>query len=430
MSGPPSARQVALDLLLEVTERRRPLDEALSKAQALETLEPRDRAFAHHLLLTTLRRLGEIDAVLARFMKRPLPAKRRAARAILRLGAAQSLFLNTPAHAAVSTAADLAAVHEPPSFVALINAVLRRVATEGRAVLANVDAERVNTPPWLWQVLAEAYGEPTTRLIARGHRSAPSLDLSCKAETALWAERLGGRMLPTGSVRLTDPPRVDALPGYDDGAWWVQDAAAALPARLLGPIAGQHVIEIGAAPGGKTAQLAAAGAYVRAVDRSPARLAVLRENLARLGLDADVVDADARIYQPATLADAVLLDAPCSATGTIRRHPEVPYQRSEGDIAKLVVLQDELIDAATRMLRPGGVLVFATCSLLPDEGERRIDAALERHRNFTHEPITPDLIGGLGELINARGELRTLPCHLADDGGMDGFFAARLRRQT
>jgi len=430
VSGRPSARQVALDLLLDVTERRRPLDEAVAAAHALEALEARDRAFAHHLVLTALRRLGELDGVLARFMKRPLPTKRRVARAILRLGAAQSLFLNTPAHAAVSTAADLAAKHEPPSFVALVNAVLRRVATEGRGALAALDAERANTPSWLWHALIDAYDEPTTRLVARCQASAPPLDLSCKADPAFWAERLGGRLLPTGTIRLVDPPRVDTLSGYDDGAWWVQDAAAALPARLLGPIDGRHVIEIGAAPGGKTAQLAAAGARVTALDRSPARLAVLRENLARLRLEAEVVDADARTYEPATLADAVLLDAPCSATGTIRRHPEVPYQRDEAGIAKLVALQDELIDAAMRMVRPGGVLVFATCSLLPEEGEQRIDAALARHRNFMREVIGSDLVGGVAELINACGELRTLPCHLADVGGMDGFFAARLRRQT
>lgn len=430
MSRPPSAREAALALLGDVLERQRPLDEAITRHASFDQLEPRDRAFAHRLVLTTLRRLGEIDALLARFMARPLPERRSVARNALRLGAAQLLFLETPAHAAVSTAADLVAAQEPKSFVALVNAVLRRVATEGAGLLPSLDAEHLDTPAWLWRALVGAYGEATARAIARAHREEPPLDLSCRDDPAAWAARLGGQLLPTGTVRLAGHPRVEGLEGYESGRWWVQDAAAALPTRLLGPLTGRHVIEIGAAPGGKTIQLAAAGARVTALDRSSARLARLRENLARLSLDAEIVEADARRYEPATLADAVLIDAPCSATGTIRRHPDVPYVRDDRDPTRLAALQDELIEAGARMVRPGGLLVFATCSLLPAEGEERIDAALARLASFARLPITPDQVGGLGMLINTRGELRTLPCHLADVGGMDGFFAACLRRST
>jgi len=431
VSQPPVARQVALDLLIEVLERQRPLDEAMAASRDFAALEPRDRAFVHRLVLTTLRRLGTTDALLAGLMARPLPAKRVMARHILRLGAAQLLLLDTPAHAAVDTAVALAAArHEPKAFVSLVNAVLRRVAAEGGAILKTLDSARLDTPPWLWTALCEAYGETAARAIAQAHAQEPPLDLSCRTDAAGWAGRLGGHLLPSGTVRLHGHPRVEALEGFEAGAWWVQDAAAALPVRLLGDIDGRRIIEIGAAPGGKTAQMAAAGAQITAIDRSPNRLALLRENLARLKLAAEVVSDDARRYQPAALADAVLIDAPCSATGTIRRHPEMPYLRDTADLGRLAALQDELIDAGARMVKPGGTIVFATCSLLPEEGEQRIDAALARNPDLALEPVTPEAIGGMAGLITARGMLRTLPCHLADQGGMDGFFAARLLRLT
>jgi 16S rRNA (cytosine967-C5)-methyltransferase len=431
VSAAPSARAAALALLDRILNRRQPLDEALAAEALLDRLSARDRAFAHRLVLTVLRRLGQIDAVLASYMARPLPKRRATVRNLLRLGAAQLLFMDTPAHAAVDTTATLATECALPAFVALTNAVLRRVATDGRALIASQDAAALNTPAWLWTELISPYGEATTRAIARAHALEPPLDLTCRQDASAWATKLAGTLLPTGSVRLVGRPAVESLPGYEEGAWWVQDAAAALPARLLGSLADKLVIEIGAAPGGKTAQLLAQGARVSALDRSPTRLAKLRDNLARLGFEATLVEADATVWQAPEPADAILLDAPCSATGTIRRHPDVPYVRAPEDVERMTAIQDALLAAAARMVKPGGIVVFATCSLLPLEGEARIDAALSSGLGLAREPVTPELIGGdLGVLINRRGELRTLPCHLTDQGGMDGFFAARLRRMA
>jgi 16S rRNA (cytosine967-C5)-methyltransferase len=423
------ARAVALDLLEQTLERRRPLDEALDASEIALRLSARDRAFALLLALTSLRRLGQIDDVLSRFLTRPLPARRHAVRNLLRLGAAQLLFLDTPPHAAVDSTVSLAGEIAPAAFAAFANAVLRKVAGEGKALVAGQDAAKLNMPSWLWRALVEAHGEATAREIARAHLAEPPLDLTTKAEPAAWAERLGGALLPTGTVRLAGRAPIEGLPGYGEGAWWVQDAAAALPARLLGPIAGKRVVEIGAAPGGKSAQLAAAGADLIALDRSPKRLAVLKENLARLRLAASLIEADATRWRPDTPVDAVLIDAPCSATGTVRRHPEAPYIRDLADAERLAETQDALIEAGAAWLKPGGVMVFATCSLLPLEGEARIDAALAKPLGLAREPIAATELGGRAEAVTQRGELRTLPCHLAAAGGMDGFFAARLRRQ-
>ena len=217
------------------------------------------------------------------------------------------------------------------------------------------------------------------------------------------------------------------LPGYDEGAWWVQDAAAALPVRLLGPVAGKRVLEIGAAPGGKTAQLAAAGARVTAVDRAAPRLARLRENLARLALDADIVEADALDWRPQAPADAVVLDVPCTATGTIRRHPDIPHGRKPADVTRLAEQQGRLLTRAAAMLAPGGLLVYASCSLQPEECERQVDAFLAAAPEFARVPVRQDEFAYLGEAITTAGDLRTLPCHWAEVRGMDGFYAARLR---
>ncbi len=430
MSTAPSPRRAALGLLDQVLERRRPLDEALDGSAEFNALEGRDRAFAHLLVLTTLRRLGQIDALLAHFMAKPLPTRRHAVRDVLRLGVAQLIFLNTPPHAAVGTAATLVGEIGPTTFVSLVNAVLRRVASEGKARAAQQDEARLNIPAWLWQALLESYGEPMARAIGQAHLAEPPLDLTCREDAASWAARLGGVVLDNGTIRLAARPAVNALEGYSDGAWWVQDAAAALPARLLGPLAGKQVIEIGAAPGGKTAQLIAAGAAVIALDRAPARLAILRENLGRLGMSATLIQADATVWQPPALADAVLIDAPCSATGTIRRHPEAPYGRDLADAERLAATQDALIEAAAGYLKPGGLLVFATCSLLPLEGEARIEAALARPLGLARDPIQAAELGGFAFALTPKGELRTLPCHLAEQGGLDGFYAARLRRQA
>jgi 16S rRNA (cytosine967-C5)-methyltransferase len=427
MAAPMSARRLALDVLDRVLGEQRPLDETFAGHPRLGTLAARDRAFARLLLTTALRRLGQIDALLDRFL-RASPKSIRA-RDILRLGAAQLLFLETPAHAAVAETVALAS--GPESFArGLANAVLRRLAGEGEALIAAQDAGRLNTPEWLWQSWCEAYGEPAARAIATVHLAEPPLDLTVKRDTDHWADRLDALRLASNSLRRAAGGLIEDLPGYAEGAWWVQDVAAALPARLLPDIEGRALIDLCAAPGGKTAQLAAAGARVVAVESSARRAERLRANLARLRLEAEVVIADARAWRPPRPVERVLLDAPCTATGTIRRHPDIAWHRTPADVARLAGLQGELLRAAIDMLAPGGVLVYASCSLQPEEGVRVIDRALAEGLAAERLTIDPAEVACLPVDLTPEGDVRTLPCHLAERGGMDGFFIARLRRRN
>ena len=426
MSSAPTARACALDVLDTVLGDRRPLDDALADHAGLARLEARDRAFARLLVSTTLRRLGQIDALIAHCLDKPLSAKAARIRQILRLGTCQLAFLGTPPHAAVDGAVSL--VGRNRAYKGLVNAVLRRLAREGAGLAAKHDAPRLDTPGWLWESWRRAYGEATARAIAEAHLAEPPLDITVKRDAEGWARRLDARVLPTGTLRRALGGAVADLDGYAEGGWWVQDAAASLPARLLGDVAGETVIELCAAPGGKTAQLAAAGAHVVAVDRSARRLDSLRQNLARRGPAAETIAADALDWRPRAPARFVLLDAPCSATGAIRRRPDIPHLKTAADVARLAALQDRLLDAAYPMLAPGGTLVWSVCSLEPEEGPERIAALLERAPGLERVAITAGEIGGLSELVTAAGDLRTLPCHLADRGGLDGFFVARLRR--
>jgi 16S rRNA (cytosine967-C5)-methyltransferase len=424
-------RAVAHELLQAVLRRRLPLDEQLAGHRGLAGLEPRDRAFVRALLGITLRRLGRIDAVLARCLERPLPARAAGIEDLLRLGLAQLLFLRVPAHAAVDTTVRLAAARGGEAgFKGLVNAVLRRVAREREALLA-ATAEVPNLPGWLIRSWQDAYGATTAAAIAAAVAEEPPLDLSVKGDPAAWAEPLGATLLPTGTLRRPAEAggAIEALPGFDEGAWWVQDAAAALPVRLLGPVAGRRVADLCAAPGGKTAQLAAAGALVTAVDRSGPRLARVAANLRRLGLSAELVEADAAAWRAAEALDAVLLDAPCSATGTLRRHPDIAWLKRPADIAKLAALQDRLLAAAVADLAPGGMLVFCTCSLQPEEGPQRVAALIAGGAPVVRRPIAPEELAGAAELLTPEGDLRTLPCHWAAEGGLDGFYAARLERR-
>ena len=429
-SPPRDARAVAAHALGAILRRGRTLDQALGSESGLDALSMRDVAFARLLLLTTLRRLGQIDAFLAGLLGRPLPARRGAVQDVLRLGIAQLAFLETPAHAAVASTVALTQGRRLAPYRGLVNAVLRRASRELGAI-ASLDAARLNTPDWLWRSWTHAYGEDCCRAIAEAHLGQPPLDLSPVADgeerVQALCEELGAERLPGGTLRLRGAGAVTRLKGYDAGAWWVQDAAAALPARLLGPVAGKRVLEIGAAPGGKTAQLAAAGARATAVDRSAPRLARLRENLARLGLDAEIVEADALDWRPQAPADAVLLDVPCTATGTIRRHPDIPHGRKPADVARLAESQGRLLARTARMVAPGGLLVYASCSLQPEECERQVDAFLAASPEFARLPVRESELPGLDEAVTAAGDLRTLPCHWAELGGMDGFYAARLR---
>jgi 16S rRNA (cytosine967-C5)-methyltransferase len=337
------------------------------------------------------------------------------------------VFLETPAHAAVNETVALAAARGAERYKGLVNAVLRRLAAEGRGRAATQDAPRLNTPEWLWRAWSAAYGEETARRIAEAHLAEPPLDISLAGDRADWPARLDAEQLPTGSLRRRAGGLVTELPGYAEGAWWIQDAAAALPARLFGDVRGCHVIDLCAAPGGKTAQLATAGAHVSAVEQSKPRVARLRENLARLELKADLVAADAAAWRPAAPADAVLLDAPCSATGTIRRHPDLPWRKSAKDLPALAAAQQRLLANAAAMVKPGGRLVYAVCSLQPEEGPVVVARFLDTQAHFALEPVAGEEIPGAAEFIAADGTLRTLPCHWAERGGLDGFYIARLR---
>jgi 16S rRNA (cytosine967-C5)-methyltransferase len=396
-------------------------------------LPQRDRALARAVVATSLRRRGEIDHVLGKFLERGLPDKAGTLYPILLSAAAQLIFLKTPPHAAIDLAVRLAQYDaRARRYDKLVNAVLRRAAKGGEAIVSSLDAARVNTPDWLWTRWVSTYGEARAQRIAAANIIEPPLDLTVKTDPEGWASQLGGRVLPTGSVRLLPKGRIEAFPGYHEGAWWVQDAAASLPARLLGPVAGMRVADLCAAPGGKTAQLVQAGASVVAVDSSQTRLHTLGKNLRRLGLDATAVVADAATWAPDERFDAVLLDAPCSSTGTIRRHPDIPYLKSAKDIEALVPLQARLLDNAASLLKPGGMLVYSTCSLEPEEGEAQIANLLVRREDLRLDPLQPEDVFGQGEWIKPSGCLRTFPYQLdlgtPEWSGMDGFFAARLLR--
>jgi 16S rRNA (cytosine967-C5)-methyltransferase len=430
------ARRAAAEVLSAVLQKKQPLDDILGRSLDrgfMFDLPARDRALVRAIVAASLRRKGELDHVLGTFLERGMPEKAGTLYPILLSAAAQLIFLKTPPHAAIDLAVRLAQ-YDPRArrYDKLVNAVLRRVARDGERIAARLDAARVNTPDWLWTRWVKYWGEERARKIAEAHLDEPPLDLTVKRDPERWAERLSGRVLPGGSVRLIPKGRIDALPGFAEGEWWVQDIAASLPARLLGDIAGKRVADLCAAPGGKTAQLALAGASVVAVDTSKARLKLLAENLTRLGLEAEIVQADAATWQPGESFDAVLLDAPCSSTGTIRRHPDIPYTKSEKDIAPLAELQGRLLDNAAKLVKPGGSLVYSTCSLEPEEGEAQIAAFLVRHENFRVGPIEPSQLCGQKDWIESSGCLRTFPYELKLDGpewsGMDGFFATRLVR--
>ena len=425
-----ATRKAAVELLRAVLAQRRPIDEALDSHLALQGMESRDRAFTRLLLTTTLRRLGQIDALIDGALNAPLPRGAATVRDVLRLGLAQRLFLATPSHAAVDTSVELAGLTGFAGMKGLVNAVLRRLAEEGPALLAGQDAARLNTPDWLWLRLVDAYGETTAAAIAEAHLHEAPLDLSVKTDPEVWAAQLDARVLPTGTLRREAGGLVPDLPGFAEGAWWVQDAAAALPARLFGPVEGRRILDLCAAPGGKTAQLAAAGAAITAIDRSSRRLKRVAENLGRLGLAAEMHTADAETFTGGAPYDGVLLDAPCSATGTIRRHPDVPRLKGPEDVAKLAAAQARMLRRAAELVRPGGILIWCTCSLLPEEGEAQIDALLAEDDRLMRVPVAAAELGGVAELLTPAGDVRALPCHWADLGGLDGFHIARLKRRS
>jgi 16S rRNA (cytosine967-C5)-methyltransferase len=428
-------RRMAADILENVLHRRRPLDEQLQDRAGhpdFSALPERDRGLVRALTATVLRRLGTLRHLLGRFLERGLPAGTARVESALLVGAAQILWLDIPDHAAVDLAVRLVqADRHAARYAGLVNAVLRRMAREGAKRLAEIDGAALDTPGWLMARWTRSYGAATAHAIATANGREAALDLSVKAHAQHWADKLGGRVLATGSVRAIVHGSAAQLPGYAEGAWWVQDAAAALPVRLFGDLAGRTVADLCAAPGGKTAQLAAAGASVVAVDRAARRLERLRQNLERLDLKARIVEADVLEWQ-GPLFDAVLLDVPCSSTGTIRRHPDIPWIKRESDIAALVSLQRRLIARAVELVKPGGLLIYCVCSLEPEEGAQIVRDFLAGATSLVRRPITPGEIQIPADWLTAEGDLRTLPCHLADANpamaGLDGFYAARLER--
>jgi 16S rRNA (cytosine967-C5)-methyltransferase len=425
---PLSAREAALNAFLTMEADGTALYSALASQPGYKAMEARDRAFARAILSAAIRRRGTLEAAFNAFLDKPLRPRELTGRAVLTLGSAELLVLHTPPHAVVDGwVRIMAASEDGRRLKGLTNAVLRRVSERGAEAFLAADP-LTDLPDWLRARWCEIYGEDTARSMALARAGAPPLDLSAKPgfDAASFASEIGGTLLPTGTVRKDGIGDVTALPGFEAGNWWAQDAAAALPVKLLAPKAGERIADICAAPGGKTLQLAAAGADVIAVDRSEKRLKRVSQNLARTGLKADITAADATSWQPPEPLDAVLLDAPCSATGTLRRRPDVAWSKSETDIASLAALQAKLLDNAFAMLRPGGRLVYCTCSLEPEEGENQIAAFRMRTPGASRLPVTAAELPGLADALTPEGDVRTRPDMWENEGGLDGFFIARL----
>jgi len=427
------ARRAAVKILYAVLDKGEAFDDALARELGAKELanHPSDRAFARAIATLVLRRLGQIDDLMKTLLDKPLADNAAFARNVLRVGAAELLFLGSAPHAAVNCAVELAAGNlKARPFRGLINAVLRRLTREGAALVEQQNAAKLNTPTWGWESWCRAYGEKETIAIAEAHLAEPPLDLSVRSDAKLWAEKLKGELLPTGSIRLSHAGRIDELEGFSEGAWWVQDAAAALPSKLLKATESEDVLDLCAAPGGKTLSLAATGANVTAVDRAGSRLERLQENLTRTKLKARIVKADLTEWEPGRQWRKILLDAPCSATGTARRHPDVLYRKSGTQVASLAAVQAHLLTRAGSWLELGGTLVYCVCSLEPLEGQAQVALFLKNNPNFERDPILADEIGGSAECLTPQGDLRTLPSHWAEKGGLDGFYAARLKRKS
>ncbi|RKQ69329.1 16S rRNA (cytosine967-C5)-methyltransferase [Litorimonas taeanensis] len=433
LSSAQMTRQCAASAVRNVKQDGLPLETVLSALPEYNDLDPRDRAFARLIAATTFRRAGQIKAALKPLIRKAPPAF---IQAVLETAAAQILFLGTPAHAAVGETVELLKAKKATAgFANMANAVLRKVVTDGPR-LAGAEAPRANIPGWIRGAWERSYGRPAVRKISLQLIKDPPLDLTLKDETKAntdkWAETLGGKAISPGTVRLPNIGNVAALEGYSTGEWWAQDIAASLPVRFLsdhleGKLQDKAVLDLCAAPGGKTLQLAAMGAKVTALDKSETRLERLHENLERTQLKANVVCADALEWETQDRFDIILLDAPCTATGTFRRHPDVLYNRTPKTLSQLVRLQDKLLPKAATLLKPGGLLVFATCSLQPEEGEPRVIRFLGERPDF--RPISIVASKRIEALKDAEIGLgvRTFPYFQSENGGMDGFYMAILQ---
>lgn len=431
-----AARVAAAAIICDVVQGGHMLDERFSSdspsASRLSALDDRDRALVRSIATVALRRLGTIRLALTQLVEKGLPRNCGPLEWILVAASAQILFLDIPDHAAVDLAVRAARLDQKSTpFANLVNGALRNLIRRREEFLPQSDALEDDIPHWLSFRWRRIYGENRAHSIAQAIRDEPTLDITVKADAECWAARLGGRVLPTGSIRLQGHQPIRELEGYDEGAWWVQDAAAALPARLLETRPGQRVLDLCAAPGGKTAQLALTGARVTALDRSAERLKTLSANLARLKLEAAIAVGDATTFK-AKPFDAILIDAPCTSTGTARRSPDILWTKKPGDIATLSSLQARMLDHALKLLKPRGRLVYCTCSLEPEEGEAQIAALLRRNPDVVREKIDAVALGLPREAETTEGDLRILPYFLPDDDprqrGVDGFFIARLTR--
>ncbi len=426
-----AARQVALDILDAVLMRKIALDQALDDHEGFLSLPSRDRAFVRMLTSTALRRLGQIDDIIRRSEDKPGSAARTPVLMnILRLGVTQILFMNVPDHAAVDTSVRLIAGAEMEHQKGFVNGLLRHVTREGESMIKAQDEGRINTPEWLLKIWIEDYGlKGAAQIMSANLKEAP-LDITVKDSDTLerWADVLRAEIFPTGSLRRLEGGSIFDLEGYDDGHWWIQDAAASLPATLFGNIEGKTVIDLCAAPGGKSAQLAAMGANVIALDRSAQRLRKMETNLERLRLrdKIEMIAADAAVWQPKVSADYILLDAPCSATGTMRRHPDLQHLKSPRDIESLKNVQSRLLANAFSMLEPGGILIYCTCSLQKSEGEDQVNNLLRQQKSAFKLGIAAGEVGDIKEIVTEHGDVRILPFHQGEAGGMDGFFISRI----
>lgn len=433
-----AVRQTAARLLGAVIEKKTSLDGLTDNQHGhphYMALDDRDRSLVRAILGAALRNRGTIEAYITQLMDRPLPGNAVALKTLLHISAAQILYLDIPDHSAVDLA--VTAANDDPRnsrYAGLVNAILRRLSREKD----KLSTDAPNAPEWFATSLAKAYGPEKAAAILAMQAVEPPVDLTVKSDSQGWAQRLGGIVLPNGTVRLAriEGTRIEGalteLPGFAEGEWWVQDAAASLPARLFGDIKGKRVADLCAAPGGKTAQLALAGADVTAIEISANRLVRLRGNLERLKLEAHTVEANLMQYQPEEKFDAVLLDAPCSSTGTVRRHPDVPWTKSPEDVAKLASLQAEFLARTVELVKPGGIIVFSNCSLDPSEGEAVARQALDNPLLEAY-PVREEEFPGLSGLVTSEGYLRSTPADFPHDdarlSGMDGFFAARFRRR-
>jgi 16S rRNA (cytosine967-C5)-methyltransferase len=425
-----AARVAATRILAAVLEKKTSLDGMLDSENGnpvYRALSLADRALVRAIVNSALRHLPRIEAALSMLLDGPLPQGARSLHHVLVIGAAQMLYLDVPDHSAVDLAVEQA--HRDPRnrrFVKLVNAVLRRLGRE-KAEIEKAIGDVPVLPGWFHDRLVSAYGDEVAQRISEAQLTPASIDLTVKADPALWAEKLGGTVLPNGSVRLGEfEGQIPSLEGFAEGAWWVQDLAASIPVKLMGDISGKRVADLCAAPGGKTAQLAHAGAKVTALDQSGNRLRRLRENLDRLGLQAETVEANMLKYQPEQLFDAVLLDAPCSSTGTLRKHPDVCWTKNENDIAKLAALQGQMLRHALTLVGPGGIVVFSNCSLDPSEGEEMIAQVLTENPTFERVAVRKEDWPGMETAVTAEGDIRTTPDMF---GGVDGFFSSVLRKK-